>query len=212
MINENARQRGRTIDFKDILYGYSRVNPLHGADYVLDLLLVYRKHKGRKMTVPVRRHAYLQQTFSDLQFRSVEVLVNDNCVIAISALSITTCPGFCQSCHGWAFYIQIREEVRENIVDTPTTETPRSFLKRVQEKLFPVMEEDAPFEDLGKNDEELHYFKLLRKELLDISDLSTNTFMTFIFNLQLNARNSHLPRRCTLSSLWPADTRLSRDS
>ena len=69
MINENARQRGRTIDFKDILYGYSRLNPLHGADYVLDLLLVYRKHKGRKMTVPVRRHAYLQQTFSDIQFR-----------------------------------------------------------------------------------------------------------------------------------------------
>lgn len=114
MINENARQRGRTIDFKDILYGYSRVNPLHGADYVLDLLLVYRKHKGRKMTVPVRRHAYLQQTFSDLQFR---------------------------------------EEVRENIVDTPTTETPRSFLKRVQEKLFPVMEEDAPFEDLAEREE-----------------------------------------------------------
>lgn len=72
MINENARQRGRTIDFKDILYGYSRINPLHGADYVLDLLLVYRKHKGRKMTVPVRRHAYLQQTFSDLRFREEE--------------------------------------------------------------------------------------------------------------------------------------------
>jgi len=71
MINENAKQRGRTIDFKDILYGYSRRNPLHGADYILDLLLVYRKHKGRKMTVPVRRHAYLQQTFGDLQFREL---------------------------------------------------------------------------------------------------------------------------------------------
>ncbi|CAH1796566.1 unnamed protein product [Owenia fusiformis] len=68
MINKNARQRGRIIDFKEILYGYRRVNPLYGADYVLDLLLVYRKHKGRKMTVPVRRHAYLQQTFSEIEF------------------------------------------------------------------------------------------------------------------------------------------------
>lgn len=68
LINQNPRQRGRTIDFKDILYGYRRVSPMHGADYILDLLLVYRKFKGRKMTVPVRRHAYLQQTFSDVEF------------------------------------------------------------------------------------------------------------------------------------------------
>ena len=69
MINKNARQRGRTIDFKEILYGYRRVNPMFGADYILDLLLVYRKHKGRKMTVPVRRHAYLQRTFTEIVFR-----------------------------------------------------------------------------------------------------------------------------------------------
>ena len=69
MINKNARQRGRTIDFKEILYGYKRVNPLHGADYIFDLLLIYRKHKGRRMTMPVRRHAYLQQTFMDIEFR-----------------------------------------------------------------------------------------------------------------------------------------------
>lgn len=68
MVNKNARQRGRTIDFKEILYGYHRTNPLYGADYVLDLLLIYRKHKGRKMTVPVRRHAYLHQTFLEMQF------------------------------------------------------------------------------------------------------------------------------------------------
>ncbi|XP_013413547.1 chondroitin sulfate synthase 1 [Lingula anatina] len=69
MINKNARQRGRTIDFKEILYGYTRINPLHGAEYVLDLLLTYRKHKGRRMTVPVRRHAYLQQQFAETEFR-----------------------------------------------------------------------------------------------------------------------------------------------
>lgn len=69
MINKNARQRGRTIDFKEIIYGYRRVDPMHGADYIFDLLLIYRKHKGRRMTVPVRRHAYLQQTFLALEFQ-----------------------------------------------------------------------------------------------------------------------------------------------
>jgi len=71
-INVNARQRGRIIDYKDILYAYHRVNPLHGADYLLDLLLVYRKFKGRrKMTVPVRRHAYLQQAFLEPEFHII---------------------------------------------------------------------------------------------------------------------------------------------
>ncbi|KAA0703599.1 Chondroitin sulfate synthase 3 [Triplophysa tibetana] len=64
MINENSKGRGRVIDFKEIQYGYRRVDPLHGAEYILDLLLLYKKHKGRKVTVPVRRHAYLQQSFS----------------------------------------------------------------------------------------------------------------------------------------------------
>ncbi|ESP05353.1 hypothetical protein LOTGIDRAFT_152198 [Lottia gigantea] len=69
LVNKNARQRGRTLDFKEILYGYKRVNPLFGADYILDLLLIYRKHKGRKMTVPVRRHAYVQQSFTEVEFK-----------------------------------------------------------------------------------------------------------------------------------------------
>lgn len=68
MINANAKTRGRVIDFKEIQYGYRRVNPLYGAEYVLDLLLLYKKHKGKSMTVPVRRHAYLQQTFSRIHF------------------------------------------------------------------------------------------------------------------------------------------------
>lgn len=69
MINRFSKQRGRVIDFKDILYGYHRVNPHHGADYVLDLLLVYKKYRGRKMTIPVRKHVYLQQAFTELEFR-----------------------------------------------------------------------------------------------------------------------------------------------
>ncbi|KAL4660762.1 chondroitin sulfate synthase 1-like [Arapaima gigas] len=72
MINSNAKTRGRVIDFKEIQYGYRRVNPMYGAEYVLDLLLLYKKHKGKTMTVPVRRHAYLQQTFSRIQFREEE--------------------------------------------------------------------------------------------------------------------------------------------
>nr|XP_002129676.3 chondroitin sulfate synthase 1 [Ciona intestinalis] len=63
MMNSNSRVRGRVIDFKQVGYGYRRVNPLYGAEYVLDLLLIYKRYKGKKMTIPVRRHAYLQQSF-----------------------------------------------------------------------------------------------------------------------------------------------------
>ncbi|KAM5300007.1 chondroitin sulfate synthase 3 [Ctenodactylus gundi] len=74
MINENAKSRGRLIDFKEIQYGYRRVDPMHGVEYILDLLLLYKRHKGRKLTVPVRRHAYLQQLFSKPFFREMEEL------------------------------------------------------------------------------------------------------------------------------------------
>lgn len=68
-INHNSIERGRLIDFKDILYGYSRHHPLIGLDYVIDILLVYRKYEGRKMTVPVRRHAYVRNTYTNMFFR-----------------------------------------------------------------------------------------------------------------------------------------------
>ncbi|XP_072848490.2 chondroitin sulfate synthase 3 isoform X1 [Pogona vitticeps] len=74
MINENSKSRGRLIDFNEIQYGYRRVDPLHGVEYILDLLLLYKRHKGRKVTVPVRRHAYLQQLFSKPFFREEEEL------------------------------------------------------------------------------------------------------------------------------------------
>ncbi|XP_070543158.1 chondroitin sulfate synthase 1-like [Ptychodera flava] len=69
MINMNALSRGRTIDFQEILYGYQRLNPQLGVDYVLDLLLLYRRHKGKKRNVPVRRHAYLHQSFGKIEFQ-----------------------------------------------------------------------------------------------------------------------------------------------
>lgn len=72
MINKFSKQRGRIIDFKDLLYGYIRVNPLYGVDYILDMLLTYKKYRGKKMTVPVRRHAYLYQAFSEPEIREIK--------------------------------------------------------------------------------------------------------------------------------------------
>ncbi|XP_025196445.1 chondroitin sulfate synthase 1-like [Melanaphis sacchari] len=71
LINKFSKQRGRVIDFKEIFYGYQRVNPLYGVDYMLDMLLMYKKYRGKKMTVPVRRHAYLQQQFTGFEVREV---------------------------------------------------------------------------------------------------------------------------------------------
>ncbi|KAJ3621440.1 hypothetical protein MTP99_003570 [Tenebrio molitor] len=72
LINSYSKQRGRVIDFKEILYGYWRLDPVHGVDLILDLLLVYRKYRGHKMTVQVRRHAYVQQTFTGISVREVK--------------------------------------------------------------------------------------------------------------------------------------------
>ncbi|XP_069966792.1 chondroitin sulfate synthase 1 isoform X4 [Bactrocera oleae] len=63
-INNYSRQRGRVIEFRELLYGYNRVNPLHGQDLILDLLLIYKRYRGKKMTVPVRRHLYVQRAFT----------------------------------------------------------------------------------------------------------------------------------------------------
>ncbi|XP_028973013.2 chondroitin sulfate synthase 3 [Esox lucius] len=87
MISENSKARGRVIDFKEIQYGYHRVDPRHGAEYILDLLLLYKKHKGRKVTVPVRRHAYLQQSFSRPFFSESEELDVAELVEAINTES-----------------------------------------------------------------------------------------------------------------------------
>lgn len=71
-INNFSRQRGRIIEFRELLYGYSRVNALYGHDLVLDLLLIYKKYRGKKMTVPVRRHLYVQRAFTEVFVREVE--------------------------------------------------------------------------------------------------------------------------------------------
>ena len=49
------------------------MNPLHGPEYILDVLLMYRKFKGkRKSDVPIRQHAYLQHLFLEPEFRHLE--------------------------------------------------------------------------------------------------------------------------------------------
>ena len=69
VINQNSKERGRLIDYKDTLYGYVRNHPLIGLDYIIDVLLIYRKYEGRKMTVPVRRHAYIRNSYVTMLFR-----------------------------------------------------------------------------------------------------------------------------------------------
>ncbi|CAG9766889.1 unnamed protein product [Ceutorhynchus assimilis] len=71
LINLYSKQRGRIIEYRDLLYGYYRWNPIHGADLILDLLLIYKKYRGHKMNVQVRRHAYIQQTFTGVFIREV---------------------------------------------------------------------------------------------------------------------------------------------
>lgn len=71
-INNFSRQRGRVIEFRELLYGYTRVNPLHGEDLILDLLLIYKKYRGKKMTVPVRRHLYVQRSFTGTFIKEFE--------------------------------------------------------------------------------------------------------------------------------------------
>ena len=71
MINNKSKQKGRIMEFKNLYYGYIRVNPLVGTEFILDLLLVYKRLKGRKLTLPVRRHTYAVQTFSESKIREV---------------------------------------------------------------------------------------------------------------------------------------------
>lgn len=83
-INNFSRQRGRIIEFKDILYAYRRVNALHGQDLILDLLLLYKKYRGKKMTVQVRRHLYVQRSFTDIKIREFVVLGQDSSAVSSS--------------------------------------------------------------------------------------------------------------------------------
>ena len=60
-INRDAREKGRYIEFRDLYYAYVHQDPVHGNSYILDILLVYKKFQGKKMTVKVRRHVFVRE-------------------------------------------------------------------------------------------------------------------------------------------------------
>jgi len=60
-INREAMAKGRVIEYRDLYYAYVHQDPRQGATYILDLLLLYKRYRGNKMTVKVRRHVYLRQ-------------------------------------------------------------------------------------------------------------------------------------------------------
>jgi chondroitin sulfate synthase len=93
-INKNSIERGRLIDFKDVLYGYVRHHPLIGVDFIIDILLVYRKYEGRKMTVPVRRHAYVRNTYTGLLFREDNFEDSDFILVSSSGKQKNTSSNF----------------------------------------------------------------------------------------------------------------------
>ncbi|CAB0032797.1 unnamed protein product [Trichogramma brassicae] len=79
-INACSRQRGRFVEERQALYGYRRRTG-KGVDTVLDLLLIYKKYRGRKVTLPVRRHLYLHQTFTEMEWRDVPTSELDHEVV-----------------------------------------------------------------------------------------------------------------------------------
>ena len=62
-INAEASEKGRVIEFRDLFYAYVNSDPVYGLTYILDLLLLYKRYKGNKMTVKVRRHVYVRQPY-----------------------------------------------------------------------------------------------------------------------------------------------------
>jgi len=65
-INAEASEKGRIIEFRDLFYAYVHTDPKYGLTYILDLLLLYKRYKGNKMTVKVRRHVYVRQPYLPL--------------------------------------------------------------------------------------------------------------------------------------------------
>lgn len=87
LINRRSKQKGRTMEFKNLYYGYIRLNPFLGNQLILDLLLVYKRFRGRKVTIPVRRHTYAVQTFSKIQIREMGEYQSSQMVNIIVPLS-----------------------------------------------------------------------------------------------------------------------------
>ena len=52
------------------------MDPLHGVDMVLDLVLQYVRFRGKRVVQTVRRHAYMQQPFGVPEVRGGESVGN----------------------------------------------------------------------------------------------------------------------------------------
>ena len=61
-LNEDAVHKGREVSFQQVEHGYHRLDELHGADYVVDIRLLYKRFQKRHLQVLVRKHAYVQHT------------------------------------------------------------------------------------------------------------------------------------------------------
>lgn len=82
-INRKSMRKGRLLDYHSLYYGYVRFDSEIGMQYILDLLLIYRKYQGKRLTLPLRRHAYAVQTFSETLCTELEVSEADEIVVNI---------------------------------------------------------------------------------------------------------------------------------
>lgn len=83
-INKESEKRGRSINFKALNYGYYRMNQLRGVDYILDMYVSYRKHKGKKFSSTVRKHVTATQTFSQIQVNPrIDTTTESNTIVNI---------------------------------------------------------------------------------------------------------------------------------
>ena len=70
-INKDAREKGRTIEYRDLYYVYVNHDPVYGNSYILDILLVYKKFTGKQMTVKVRRHVFVREVLVNLHVKQI---------------------------------------------------------------------------------------------------------------------------------------------
>lgn len=82
-VNVKLSKTRKSVQFKGLNYGYLRMNQFVGVDYVLDLFLTYRSHKGKKLSSTVRKHISATQTFSTLRIRRINPSTDSQTVVNI---------------------------------------------------------------------------------------------------------------------------------
>ncbi|KAJ6220918.1 hypothetical protein RDWZM_006730 [Blomia tropicalis] len=69
LVNCQSVRKGRILDYNSLVYGYVKFDNQIGVQYILDLTMIYRKFQGKRVTIPIRRHAHALQTFSETLIR-----------------------------------------------------------------------------------------------------------------------------------------------